>query len=56
FWLSLGGNPDTEGHFRLPTKIVRKPLTEIASKKRAEYRRRYVLLEQLEAGLAAHFM
>ncbi|AHK20633.1 VirK/YbjX family protein [Yersinia similis] len=56
FWLSLGGNPDTEGHFRLPTRIARKPLTDIASKKRAEYRRRYAFLEQLETGLATHFM
>ncbi|CNE02840.1 DUF535 domain-containing protein [Yersinia mollaretii] len=55
FWCSLGGQQCAKGHFSLPTQIARKPLEDIASKKRAEYRRRYQLLEQLEGGLAAHF-
>ncbi|MGT3278401.1 VirK/YbjX family protein [Yersinia enterocolitica] len=55
FWISLGGKQCSEGHFNLPTRIARKPLEDIASKKRAEYRRRYQLLAQLENGLAAHF-
>ncbi|HEN3611287.1 TPA: VirK/YbjX family protein [Yersinia enterocolitica] len=55
FWISLGGKQCSEGHFNLPTRIARKPIEDIASKKRAEYRRRYQLLAQLENGLAAHF-
>ncbi|RXA98306.1 MULTISPECIES: VirK/YbjX family protein [Yersinia] len=55
FWISLGGTQCTDGHFRLPARIARKPIEDIASKKRAEYRRRYQLLEQLESGLSAHF-
>lgn len=55
FWLSLGATPCTDGYFKLPTRITRKPLEEVVSKKRAEYRRRYALLTQLEAELATHF-
>ncbi|MGE4798991.1 VirK/YbjX family protein [Yersinia hibernica] len=56
FWESLGGKQCAEGYFDLPAQIARKPIEDIASKKRAEYRRRYQLLEQLENGLAAHFI
>ncbi|MCB5310451.1 VirK/YbjX family protein [Yersinia massiliensis] len=56
FWRSLGGIQCSKGHFSLPTQIARKPIEDIASKKRAEYRRRYQLLDQLESGLAAHFI
>ena len=33
--------------FSLPLQLPRKPLSEIASKKRAEYQRRYALLDEL---------
>ena len=56
FWLSVGGEPCIEGHFNLPTRIARKPIDDIASKKRAEYRRRYALLAQLEGALASYFV
>ncbi|CFQ29240.1 VirK/YbjX family protein [Yersinia bercovieri] len=55
FWRSLGGEQCAQGHFSLPPQIARKPIEDIASKKRAEYRRRYQLLEQLEEQVAAHF-
>ena len=48
FWESLGGEPESEGLYRLPLQVIRKPLEEVVSKKRAEYRRRYQLLEALE--------
>ena len=51
FWLSLGAQQENSGFFRLPGAIPRKPMEEIASKKRAEYRRRYELLDSLEAQL-----
>lgn len=47
FWLSMGGEPGNDGYFTLPAVITRKPMEEIASKKRAEYRRRYELLDSL---------
>lgn len=50
FWLSIGAESTAEGYFRLPMTIARKSLEEIASKKRAEYRRRYQLLDTLESS------
>ncbi|MFH8136120.1 VirK/YbjX family protein [Pantoea osteomyelitidis] len=47
FWLSLGGEARGDGLFRLPLSMTRKALENIASKKRAEYRRRYDLLDTL---------
>lgn len=47
FWLSIGGQMQENGHFALPLAMPRKPMEEIASKKRAEYRRRYALLDSL---------
>ena len=35
--------------------VVRKPLEEIASKKRAMYRRRYEWLDQLELAIRQQF-
>lgn len=49
FWLSLGGKARADGLFTLPLNMVRKDPEEIASKKRAEYRRRYALLDTLIA-------
>ncbi|MGK9172680.1 VirK/YbjX family protein [Yokenella regensburgei] len=49
FWLSLAGEQHADGAFLLPSTIVRKPMEEIASKKRSEYRRRYELLDALQA-------
>ncbi len=48
FWESLGGVPDSPALYELPLKGVRKPLEDVVSKKRAEYRRRYQLLDGLE--------
>ncbi|MEH5012570.1 VirK/YbjX family protein [Phytobacter diazotrophicus] len=48
FWESLSGERTAEGTFRLPMMIARKTMEEIASKKRAEYRRRYDLLDSLQ--------
>lgn len=47
FWLSLGGEAQKSGYFQLPLAMARKPMEEIASKKRSEYRRRYELLDSL---------
>ncbi|CDL31726.1 Virulence factor VirK [Enterobacter hormaechei] len=47
FWRSLGGQQQDNGNFALPLTMPRKPMEEIASKKRSEYRRRYTLLDSL---------
>lgn len=47
FWLSIGGEKQENGNFMLPLVMPRKPMEEIASKKRSEYRRRYALLDSL---------
>lgn len=52
FWESLGGVVDGQRDFVLPLMMPRKPIEEIASKKRAEYRRRYELLDSLQSQTA----
>lgn len=47
FWLTINGQERADGIFMLPLTLPRKTLEEIASKKRAEYRRRYSLLDML---------
>lgn len=47
FWLSLGAHATPAGYYTLPLCITRKTMEQIASKKRAEYRRRYDLLDSL---------
>ncbi|OAT25132.1 VirK family virulence factor [Buttiauxella ferragutiae ATCC 51602] len=47
FWESMSGELTPEGYFELPLGVARKPVEEIASKKRAEYRRRYSLLDEM---------
>lgn len=51
FWESLGGVEKEKGLFFLPLSPKRKNLDEILSKKRAEYRRRYTLLDTLGEGI-----
>ncbi len=55
FWQSMSGERLNEGYFRMPNKVARKPLEEIASKKRAEYRRRYALLDGMSENIASLF-
>ncbi|QKJ85098.1 hypothetical protein PMPD1_0112 [Paramixta manurensis] len=53
FWLTLGGEADEQDVFTLPLSVERKALEDIASKKRAEYRRRYALMDRLQAEVPA---
>lgn len=55
FWQSLGATQQPDGLFRLPLPLPRRPLEDIASKKRAEYQRRYLLLDSLDEQVAALF-
>ncbi len=49
FWQEVGGEANTNGQFALPRQLACRPLSEIPSSRRAEYRRRAevrILLEQ----------
>ncbi|MBT0721961.1 VirK/YbjX family protein [Rosenbergiella collisarenosi] len=48
FWTTLGGEEQSNKLFLLPLNQPRKSIEDIASKKRAEYRRRYQLLDDLQ--------
>ncbi|VDZ83983.1 Protein of uncharacterised function (DUF535) [Kluyvera intermedia] len=52
FWESLSATVDGEGDYVLPLALGRKTMEEIASKKRAEYRRRYTLLDALQQQIS----
>lgn len=52
FWQSIDGVADGAWRWRLPRQMERKSLDAIASKKRAEYRRRFQLLDDLIAQVA----
>ncbi|MGB9096363.1 VirK/YbjX family protein [Erwinia sp.] len=47
FWETLNAQPSGSKLFSVPLSFPRKPLEEIASKKRSEYRKRYDLLDTL---------
>lgn len=53
FWVSVEGVKENRWRWRLPCEMARKPLESIASKKRAEYRRRFQLLDSLADQVAA---
>ena len=44
-----------EGHWRLPQQLPRKALEDIEARKRALYRRRYAMLDQMATQLAERF-
>lgn len=52
FWASVDGVQQNRWRWQLPVRQPRKALEEIASKKRAEYRRRFALLDEMEAQFA----
>lgn len=56
FWAenSAEFNRDTQ-YWQLPTMIERRNLDEIASKKRSMYRKRYEMLDQLQAAVDSRF-
>ena len=49
FWESVIGERRGARYFTLPLTAARKPLEDVASKKRSEYRKRYELLDSLAA-------
>ena len=55
FWRSMKGELLADGYFRMPGEVARKLLDDVASKKRAEYRRRYSLLDGMAESIASQF-
>lgn len=55
FWASIDGVKTSEFRWQLPLQQERKSIEEIASKKRAEYRRRFALLDQMADQFCALF-
>lgn len=55
FWHSQEGEQGKNGYFYIPLEAHHKAIEDIPSKKRAEYRRRYALLEQLNQAIEQHF-
>ncbi|TDN59968.1 VirK/YbjX family protein [Scandinavium goeteborgense] len=55
FWASLDGVKHDAFRWQLPLAQERKSLEDIASKKRAEYRRRFALLDEMAAQFNALF-
>jgi len=52
-WQERGGVRVADTHFELPLAGSRRPLEEIAAKKRSMYRRRYEMLDRIEAMIPA---
>lgn len=55
FWETLDGKKRSTFCWQLPPEMARKSLDEIASKKRAEYRRRFELLDEIKTAINARF-
>lgn len=55
FWASIDGQKVSRFRWALPLQMERKSLEEIASKKRAEYRRRFGLLDEIAEAVNARF-
>jgi uncharacterized protein VirK/YbjX len=52
-WIEHGGTPSTlSGFYDIPMNPRRKELAEIPAKKRAMYRRRYAILEEIQHSVA----
>ncbi|HEY3301460.1 MAG TPA: DUF535 family protein [Methylophilaceae bacterium] len=51
-WLDHGGVKLDNGFFEIPVAKHRKEITEVSSNKRAMYRRRYTMLENLEQAFS----
>jgi uncharacterized protein VirK/YbjX len=46
-WQEHGGTPLDNGFYEIPTTVKHKDMSEIATRKRANYRRRYEMLDKL---------
>ena len=47
-WLEHGGKPFENGFYEIPAVVKHRDMSEIPTRKRATYRRRYQMLDKLE--------
>lgn len=56
FWTECGGEPSSDPRFyEIPIEENRKDMSEMKPSKRANHRRRYELMDKIEADMAASF-
>lgn len=53
FWAMTGGTQINDMYYEIPAIIPRKKIEEVVSKKRAEYRRRFDLLDSINSQISA---
>jgi len=53
FWAEHEGVRDDSGNWSLPLDTALRPLEEVPTKRRAMYRRRYAMLDELQGAVAA---
>ena len=53
-WLDRGGSRVAPTHFELPRAGSRRPIEEIPAKKRSMYRRRYEMLDAIDAAMPSN--
>lgn len=53
-WIENGGREVEGGFFEIASMATRRPIAEITSRKRAQYRRRYALLDAMNERIDAH--
>lgn len=51
FWQEAGGTQGADAHWQLPLALERRPLEEVDARKRAMYRRRYLMLDALAQAI-----
>ena len=47
FWIESGGQLDADNLFTMPSRFAPRPITEIKPNKRALYKKRYAMLDEL---------
>lgn len=54
FWAEAGGTPcEDQRFYELPLSEYRKSMDEVPTRKRANYRRRYAMLDEIDANIVA---
>jgi uncharacterized protein VirK/YbjX/SAM-dependent methyltransferase len=53
-WVEYGGVPTEAGFFEIPAALKTRDLDEVPSRKRAQYRRRYEMLKNIQTQIADH--
>lgn len=54
-WSMAGGEALGNGNYRIPVEVARRPVEAYPSKKRAEYQRRYALIDAIDSQITVRF-